>query len=131
MFLERQCLVWFVEIKFELRVIIRALFKHNIGDEDGAYFFTSTPMSVFPHSGEQPIHSMVWSFQTFITAIKLAGADDVRPVAILIHNMGSEGQCIFHGLGLVHMHDCRCTDWTFCCSTERYAVSDSILTMTW
>lgn len=50
MFLERQWLVWFVEIKFEHKVIICALFKHNIGEKDAAYFFTPTPMSVFPHS---------------------------------------------------------------------------------
>ncbi|KAJ8352061.1 hypothetical protein SKAU_G00235370 [Synaphobranchus kaupii] len=64
--------------------------------------FSLPPLSPFlALPGEPPIPWIRWqeSFETFIAAVGLEKASDSRKRALLIHNLGSEGQCIFRTFG--------------------------------
>ncbi|KAJ8349338.1 hypothetical protein SKAU_G00244680 [Synaphobranchus kaupii] len=64
--------------------------------------FSLPPLSPFlALPGEPPIPWIRWqeSFETFIAAVGLEEASDSRKRALLIHNLGSEGQRIFRTFG--------------------------------
>ncbi|KAJ8346671.1 hypothetical protein SKAU_G00280720 [Synaphobranchus kaupii] len=64
--------------------------------------FSLPPLSPFlALTGEPPIPWIRWqeSFETFIAAVGLEEANDSRKRALLIHNLGSEGQRIFRTFG--------------------------------
>uniref|UniRef100_A0A8C5DGL0 Retrotransposon gag domain-containing protein n=1 Tax=Gouania willdenowi TaxID=441366 RepID=A0A8C5DGL0_GOUWI len=62
-------------------------------------FFPVSPLSSFLALPGEPPFPWIESFETFIAAAGLADATDPRLKALLIHNLGNEGQRIFRTLG--------------------------------
>ena len=58
-----------------------------------------TPFLALP--GEPPVPWIRWleSFENYLAALNLEGASDPRRRALLVHCLGTEGQCIFRTLG--------------------------------